>query len=227
MQSFTTLGYTYLFSPTIPHTLHLYRLLPAHTIAILASPATITHCLSPSSEPGPEPWTPYPASCIKTPKNPTGIPLWKLLAFEYWPWPAHPLGKKWTLSPEPYELQNPVFGNTYVGYSVEDACALVPFVDSADRPGGQEGSTAAAQAYVMAKRLGYFAPGKGVWPNDFYEAAAEDGEVQFVVGAAPEDDFDESVLPQGMVNYGKLGQKEFVNHLASARVLVGIGNPIV
>ncbi|KAF7979996.1 hypothetical protein HWV62_40088 [Athelia sp. TMB] len=223
LESFANLGYTYLFSPTIQQTIHFYRLLPHNTISIWAEPSMVEFCLAPPTNhvPTPEPWTPFPAKCLKTPQNPTGIPLWKILAFYFWPGSPHPLGANWTLSPEPYELQKPGTGSVYLGYSVQDTCALVPFVPHAERE-----TSGKKTAYVMAKQLAYFAPDMGAaWPTDFYDAAAQETGVLFVVGADPDDRFDESVLPQGMLNHGRLEQKEFLGRLGKASVLIGIGNP--
>ncbi|KAJ7215982.1 hypothetical protein GGX14DRAFT_607058 [Mycena pura] len=44
-------------------------------------------------------------TCFRDPYCPLrawGIPIWKILSFHYWDYADHPLGRKWTLSPEPY-----------------------------------------------------------------------------------------------------------------------------
>lgn len=113
---------------------------------------------------------------------------------------------------------------------------MVDFVphDERDRDNNGEGA-GKAQAWVMAKRLGYFFPGRSAWPNTFYDAASAASGVQFAVGAGQEGfeidgagkDMTEDLLPKGMKNYGVLDQGNFMQKLARSRVLIGIGNPLL
>ncbi|KZP25595.1 hypothetical protein FIBSPDRAFT_1041421 [Athelia psychrophila] len=239
IKALSDLGYTYLFAPTLSHTLHLYQTLPTLTAAIITDPWSITVCASKPGEPDPaNPLTQgfartghFADGCVRTPQSPAGIPLWKMLGFYFWPFPGHPLGMPWTLSPEPWGARTLGAGNAYVGYSVETQCGVVPFVPHAARD-GEDGK---AQAWVMAKRLGYFVPGRSAWPNAVYDAASAAADVRFALGAdqggiengGAGAEMTEEDLPRGIKNYGVLEQEAFMRQLAKSRVLIGIGNPLL
>ncbi|KAJ7181017.1 hypothetical protein C8R46DRAFT_1211303 [Mycena filopes] len=171
------------------------------------------------------------ARCLQTSQNPTGIPAHKMFSFYFWPFPNHPLGPKWVLSPEPYALEpgmNMNTSNTYLGYSIEHACALTPFIPASERPPGQ--------AWILAKRLDYLAPEKEpAWSTADYDAATEASRVRYALGAglaewetgAGAKEEGELQLPSEYVNHGRLEKGHFVQQLAQSRVLIGIGNPIV
>lgn len=161
-----------------------------------------------------------------------------MLKFSFWAQPEHPLGARWTLSPEPYALDG-FAPNTYLGYSIESSCLAHRFIPHHERPN---------QAYIMAKRLAYFLPGpERAWDPEWYAQVAEgmqgqeqgqgqgQGEkrgagvgVEFVVGASNDPWQDgnlEVSLPEGLINVGQLPQKEFVEMIAKSKVLIGVGHP--
>ncbi|KAF7967955.1 hypothetical protein HWV62_32461 [Athelia sp. TMB] len=241
IKALSDLGYTYLFAPTISHAVHLYHMFPTLTVAVIAEPWSIKVC---NNAPGPpDPSNPntkglarsghFADSCVRQPEAPTGIPLWKMLAFEYWPISNHPLGMKWTLGPEPWGTHIGAyrFGkeNVYVGYSVETQCGVVPFVPHAERD--EDGK---AQAWILAKRIGYFSPERSAWTNRVYEAASAASNARFALGASQGGfeidgvgkDMTEDDLPKDWKNYGLLEQDAFMRRLAKSRVLIGIGNPV-
>ena len=122
--------------------------------------------------------------------------------------------------------------NTYLGYSVEASCMTHPkhpdmewFIPHDERPEGQ--------AYIMAKRMSYFAPQRTrPFSLEAFEAAASRTSVRFIAGA--KDDSDErkeldvpKKLPDMIVNYGLLPQEQFVDALSHSRLLIGVGNPVL
>ncbi|KAF8334197.1 uncharacterized protein EI90DRAFT_3051445 [Cantharellus anzutake] len=163
--------------------------------------------------------------CIYSPtENPDGVPIWQLFSYFFWTSPNHPLGSGWTLSPEPYPLEQASYApNYYLGYSVEPNCLNHPFVPPQERGN---------RMYVMGKYLEYFSGGSdSAWAVEFYNDAAEINGISFVVGASPNPAIKVknpgagSVLPKSIVNYGLMPQKEFMDVLAHSRMLVGVGSP--
>lgn len=190
-------------------------------------------------------------TCQKNGANPDGIPVWKvrsypthlsglsylltgglrkIFAFYFWAHPNNPLGHRWTLAPENYTTEWDT-ANTYLGYSVEASCKTHPnfpdvewFIPHDKRPEGQ--------AYIMAKRLSYFAPQfSRPWSLEVFEEAARRTTVRFIAGA--KDDSEErggeldvpKQLPDMIVNYGLLPQEQFMDALSHSRLLIGVGNP--
>ncbi|KAI0312911.1 hypothetical protein OF83DRAFT_1176177 [Amylostereum chailletii] len=196
------LGYTYLFASSVDHTLRLYQMFPSLVTAVFMEESEQTACWNDD------------VTCVKSGHNPLGIPIWKILAFAFWPGPKGPLGAPWTLSPEPY---GPAEG-VYLGYSIERSCAQTPFVPHLSR------SRAAPRAYVLAKRLEYLV---GAWPREFFAQAARENGVQFVLGAdeGEEKGKVEKWMPEGTVNFGLLDQGRFVGELSRSALLIGVGRP--
>ncbi|KAF7982574.1 hypothetical protein HWV62_27573 [Athelia sp. TMB] len=242
IKALSDLGYTYLFAPTLSHALHLYHIFPTLTVAVIAEPWSITVCNNAPAPPDPSnPNTQafarsghFSDSCVRKPEAPTGIPLWKMLGFYFWPFSGHPLGMKWTLGPEPWGAHVGAHSdgkeNVYVGYSVESQCGVVPFVPHAERD--EDGK---AQAWIMAKRIGYFSPGRSAWTKEVYEAASAASNARFSLGASQGGfeidgvgkDMTEADLPKDWKNYGLLEQDAFMRRLAKSRVLVGVGSPLL
>lgn len=187
-----------------------YQLFPDLVVAVLMEDAVVDECFSDG------------VNCVKTNHNPDGIPLWKMFSFFFWTTPNHPMGGRWTLAPENYTMEHPGHQNNYLGYSVEPSCLRHEFIPADQRP---------LQAYVMAKKMSYFAPGpQRSWPLEFYDAAAEAMAVQLVAGviqdAADEPNLEvPTALPLSIENRGRLSQTEFVSTVAHSRVLIGVGLP--
>lgn len=68
--------------------IQLYHMMPDMVKAILVEPPDSHLCFEDDE------------NCILSHRNPDGIPVWKIFSFSFWTHPDHPLGRKWTLSPE-------------------------------------------------------------------------------------------------------------------------------
>ncbi len=162
------------------------------------------------------------ATCLKSPTNPHGIPLWRLLAFHYWDTPAHPLGAAWTLSPSPHA------GHRFVSYTIEAACQAHPFVPHGARPDPQ-------QVYLFGKQSSYFSPKSTVpcpWTIAFFArlAGAFRRPVRVVLGATNDDAAADALLAQHtntLHNLGKMLPDAFLAALAQSAVFVGVGRPAI
>ncbi|KAJ7129190.1 hypothetical protein C8R44DRAFT_732200 [Mycena epipterygia] len=99
------MGYSVLFSPDMERALQLYHIFHDLVKSVISFPSQVNDC-----------WD--NAECVRTSENPSGIPAWKLFSFYFWHEVQNPLGAKWTLSPEDYQLQG-YAPNNYVGYSIE------------------------------------------------------------------------------------------------------------
>jgi hypothetical protein len=85
------MGYSVLYATNIESALHLYYIYGHLVKMVIASGGDIEQCAGEER-------------CGRTAANPAGIPLWKFFAFHFWSQAAHPLGSKWTLSPEDVSL---------------------------------------------------------------------------------------------------------------------------
>jgi hypothetical protein len=81
------MGYSYLYSEGLSHTLYLYRMFPDLVKLIIAETDTSKACFEDNA-------------CVRNKDNPSGIPAWKIFSFFFWVPAGNPLGHKWTLSPE-------------------------------------------------------------------------------------------------------------------------------
>lgn len=179
-----------------------YRLFPDFIKVVIAEAYDVDKCYN-------------DPACVKSPTNPLGVPIWKLLSFHFWGSPDHPLGGPWTLSPENYPVISRGNGvnNTYLGYSIQRTCEALPVVPHAERP---------KQAYVLAKWLSYFHNKEYAWAG----VALDDAHApaRFVAGMIDDEDGKKPV-PAGVANFGRLDKKAFYGELSRSRVLVGIGSP--
>ncbi|KAF7970430.1 hypothetical protein HWV62_24179 [Athelia sp. TMB] len=158
--------------------------------------------------------------CYSSTTFPSGIAPWKLLSFSFWPGREHPLGLKWQLSPEDYSALG--HGETtYLGYSIENACAQYPIVPHERRKN---------DAYVLAKLLTFFTVRRNrAWAPEVMDAATHATGVRYVLGAqndTNEGDWGPVELPKEYVNLGEMGQDAFLESLRHTKVLVGMGNPM-
>jgi hypothetical protein len=112
--------------------------------------------------------------------------------------------------------------NTYLGYSIEAQCSRNPFIPHAQR---------AKQVYILAKYLKFFLPAEGrAWPPEFFDKAANETGVSFVVGARqlPESPpLGPGDLAGSIQNLGAMNQDEFYDVLSQSVALVGVGNPLL
>ena len=158
-------------------------------------------------------------NCVVSESNPTGIPPWKSFSFHFWANPGNPLGLKWTLSPENYSAEG-LAKTTYLGYSIEESCRRHRFVPHHERED---------QAWILAKYLHYFTPKfKSAWSQVDFDAATAATGIKFAMGSQTNDHKEEEpVLPSNHVNYGRIDQPTFMQHLSMSRDLIGMGNPVV
>ncbi|KAJ7763578.1 hypothetical protein DFH07DRAFT_395731 [Mycena maculata] len=211
MLAMKNLGYTVLHAQDMVEAAQMYRMVPNLVKMVIVNDWDAFGCWKDASR------------CARSAQNPAGIPVYKMFSFYFWPFPNHPLGPKWVLSPEPYALEPGVdINTTYLGYSIEHACALTDFVPSASRP---------HQAWILAKLLAYLAPEKTPWTNEDYDAAAAGTDIEYALGAGLGDGETEPPpeleLPGEYVNHGRMEKGVFMRRLARSRVLIGVGNPVV
>ncbi|KAJ6470924.1 hypothetical protein C8R45DRAFT_1014895 [Mycena sanguinolenta] len=192
------LGYSFLYATTMERGSQLYHMFRHLVVAIVADIRPIHACFRDEN-------------CVRMEHKPHGIPAWTLLSFHFWDSAENPLGRKWTLSPEPWREFG---GNTYLGYSIEQQCALHTFIPSPLRP---------AQAFVYAKNAAYFNGSDHPWAAEFFDAASAAAKVEFIAGVQ------EEVLPEffpsSITTVGILPQAQFYTTLSNSRVLVGVGRP--
>jgi hypothetical protein len=145
--------------------------------------------------------------------------LLKIFSFAFWAPAAHPLGHQWTLAPENYELLG-LSHNTYLGYSIEQACRSQPFVPHAEREN---------EAYILAKLLSFFTPERDrAWSPAMFDTATNATGIKYVIGAINDTlqgEWPAAELPSNCVDYGLIGQAAFLEKLSKTRVLIGMGNP--
>ncbi|CAK5274620.1 unnamed protein product [Mycena citricolor] len=197
------LGYTYLYtySPDLFGAVAFYRLFPDLVKMVIMEGEESEVCFGNER-------------CVLGYKNPYGIPAWKIFAFSFWTGEGHPLGRKWTLSPEPYALEHSWYSNnTYLGYSVEPGCKTVPYVPASERP---------KQMYILAKHLKYFVAEENAWPLSFYDEVSTETGARFLLGA---DGYEPAGFPKSIENVGLMPNSEFYRVLANSSLLIGIGLP--
>ncbi|KAJ7797288.1 hypothetical protein B0H14DRAFT_3093176 [Mycena olivaceomarginata] len=210
MRALHNMGYSVLYARSIDTALHLYHIYANLVQMVITNAEDLEECLR-------------EASCARTAANPAGIPLWKLFAFHFWPQPNHPLGSKWTLSPENYSK---LTSTSYLGYSIEAQCSRYSFIPHSERK---------RQVYILAKFLKYFAPEERAWPPDFFDAAANATGISFVMAAVdpPEDpklkpgDLAASIENIGRRDGELFTQDRFYQILSHSVALVGVGNPLI
>ena len=202
------MGYTivYMPDPALIHAVQFYKMFPDLVKLVLMDPGDTFHCHEDRN------------NCIASESNPMGIPPWKAFSFEFFPGPKNPLGLKWTLSPENYTAEG-LAKTTYLGYSIEENCRRHRFVPHHEREN---------QAWILAKYLHYFTPGfKAAWSRADFDAATAATGIKFAMASQKSDHKEAPVLPSTYVNYGRIDQSMFMEHLSKSRVLIGMSNPVV
>ncbi|KAF4588774.1 hypothetical protein EYR40_010329 [Pleurotus pulmonarius] len=199
--SLQEMGYTTIYAPKNEELARSYRRFPDLVKAVILEGADSKRCFD-------------DPKCIKTLTHPLGVPVWKMFSFHFWTGAEHPLGNRWTLSPENYPVLAP--GNSkdnfYLGYSIERTCVKKPFIPGDDRP---------MQAYILAKQLSYFTNKNYMWKG---VSLVPPFPLDLVAGMR-NDTKGPSSIPDGINNLGQLNQQDFYEQLSKSRVLIGIGNP--
>ncbi|KAJ7249496.1 hypothetical protein B0H12DRAFT_1019592 [Mycena haematopus] len=200
--SLNNMGYSVLYARSMESAIQLYHLYSNLIAMVIIETSQLEWCFQEEL-------------CMRTAANPAGIPLWKFFSFHFWASTVHPLGPKWTLSPEDYEINN------YLGYSIEAQCHKYPFVPHSQRK---------RQVYILAKFLKFFAPPETAWKPEFFDAATDAARVSFVMSSrdlpeAPK--LKPGELSPSIKNIGPVSQDEFYDVLSHSVALVGVGNPMM
>jgi hypothetical protein len=179
------MGYTVVFAPGNDELVRTYRLFPDLVKVILLESPAIFSCFE-------------NGNCLKSPSNPRGVPIWKMLAFHFWQGSAHPLGGAWTVGPEQWGKITPSSSaeNVYMGYSIERTCTKKAVIPFEERP---------HQVYILAKYVGYFYDKSFPWTNDTFKLGTEYN-VSFVAGSKGDEG---ATVPEGVKNLGILKQNDF------------------
>ncbi|KAF7298570.1 hypothetical protein MIND_00803700 [Mycena indigotica] len=202
-----SLGYSYLYTTGLSQTVSLYQIFGNMVPIVIVDGSNSHKCFKDDN-------------CVRRENHPHGVPIWKMLSFHFWDSAEHPLGRKWTLNPEPYRPEPD--NNTYLGYSIEPQCSRHTFVASEDRR---------HQGYVLAKNAKYFEPEESSWATDAFARAAISVEqstnttFQFLAGVHEE--ILPNYWPAYVTNGGLLPQPKFYEALAHSKVLIGVGHPAI
>ena len=160
--------------------------------------------------------------CIKNSHNPYGIPIWIMFDFMFWAVHQHPLGKQWTINPEPWGLSAAwIGGATYFGFSIEPSCNSVPFVPHSERAKDRI-------AFIMSKYISFFSRGEDTaWEVGDFDYASERTGIRYISGArkSENDPSGSLAIPKDLENFGYLPQPEFMKALAKSTILIGVGMP--
>ncbi|KAF8287379.1 hypothetical protein DL93DRAFT_2047031, partial [Clavulina sp. PMI_390] len=226
IESLILLNYTFLYAHEFDAVQDIYHLFSTSAPAIIMSDEHIFEC-----------WEDK-VHCVKSPQNPLGPPIWKILTFHFWPNAAHPLGHRWTLSPEDYahhRAADEIDANTYLPYTVEFSCNSQPVLPPAERERGR--------IWALAKRLSYLSPHRErAWPASFFPAAATHLSqlgVHFTIGAEDDSEWAREhdgveVQPMSefggdgvLENVGLLDRPDFMREIARSVALLGVGRPAI
>jgi hypothetical protein len=210
MLALDNLGYTYITTPfpSYPHMVQFYMMFPDLVKLIFVDSDDSFLCS----------WN---KDCVISEQNPFGIPLWKMFTFNFWTGGHHPLGERWTVSPEDYAGRG-IGKNIYLGYSIEESCRKQPFVPHSEREN---------QAYILAKKLSLFTHERdAAWSTADFDAVTKATGAKFILGSfndTSEGQWSTLQLPSNHVNLGRIDQAEFMNVLSKSRVFIGMGNPVM
>ncbi|KAJ6561447.1 hypothetical protein DFH09DRAFT_1364401 [Mycena vulgaris] len=215
LRAMKNMGYSVLFAQGAERATQLYHIFQSLVVMVISESAAAKSF--------------WDTGAVRTETNPSGIPVvWKLFSFQFWPHSGNDSAPT-RCSPKLPRQYSLLFGekskaNSYVGYSIEDACARTPFVPHAQRN---------RNIWIMAKYIKYFHPRNRAWAPDFFDLAANETGMAFTKGARGADaqdgdlDVTEAVLAASIENVGPLKQADFHHRLARSRVLVGMGDPLV
>ncbi|CAK5275238.1 unnamed protein product [Mycena citricolor] len=210
IRAFENMGYSIMYSHGGPSTIQLYQIFEKLVVMVICESTGVLELVQ---------W-----GLVRDAENPSGIPIWKIFAFAWWPGGEHPLGPRWTLNPEDYILLDKGLPhNSYVGYSIEAQCAQHPFIPHDERND---------EAWILAKSISYFGADVRAWDPEVLDMAGEHARVSFFTGAGDpiaEIPVDPAtvVMSSHVKNVGVLPQEEFFNRLSRTKVLIGMSNPVL
>ncbi|KAF7313364.1 hypothetical protein HMN09_00492100 [Mycena chlorophos] len=223
IEAMANLGYTVLYVDSLRDMVRIYQFFPSLVRIAIVNDWDAFACWKDTE------------NCLRSEHNPFGIPGYKLISFYFWTFPRHPLGPRWIISPEPYQLQLPgefPSNNTYLGYSIEKTCRSTKFVPAHERPASPP------QAWILAKYFMYFFPEKDfAWSKEILDDVAAATGVRFgmAIREPPEPMTEEQkeriplYLPEEAhyVDLHRLDQAHFLYQLTQSRVVIGIGRPTI
>ncbi|KAJ7432318.1 hypothetical protein B0H11DRAFT_1760765 [Mycena galericulata] len=209
LRALNNMGYSVVISPTSrERTVQLYHIFGSLVKMIILDPE---HNVK------------WDTDIVRTIDNPSGIPVWLLFSFSFWPSQSHLLTPKWSLTPENYFFMNP--SNTYLGYSIEEQCSRFRFIPHSERE---------MDIWVLGKSISYFQPEYRAWDPDFFDLAANSTGVSFIAGVGgPNQHYragnsaSEVKMAASITNFGPLSQDEFYSVLSRSRAIVGMSAPVL
>ncbi|CAA7262774.1 unnamed protein product [Cyclocybe aegerita] len=213
------MGYTTFFANSFDEALKQYRMFPELVKVVIRNKAGECH-----SDP----------KCVKGPDNPSGIPAWKIFDFEFFVshgnhFHASLMKGKWILSANPDNKPQDPGPIQYIGYSLEDECRQIEPLRLAQR---------AHRAWMLMKQLTYVYDSAFAWNRSYFSLAHHSPELSELVFAGgwmidqhyqwkPEKGIltDIEDPANGVVNFGRLDPKQFLEAVRMSKVMVGMGNP--
>lgn len=107
---------------------------------------------------------------------------------------------------------------TYIGNTFERACGQVEFVPPGERQNA---------IYIYGKERVYYGSDMMAWkPEDFQLIIDETG-LELLAGIKDVSSEDNTTIPSALHNLGTSSRIDFMKHLASVKLVIGIGNPPV
>lgn len=107
---------------------------------------------------------------------------------------------------------------TGLGYSTEDKCMQIPYIPDAERD---------HRAFILGKRVDYFDADKNMFPGQLRLAADKvpkrNGQIFGLSSTAGERG--DKLAEPGVETLGKMLMKDWQNHLAHSKAMIGIGSP--
>ncbi|KAF8882177.1 hypothetical protein CPB84DRAFT_1791109 [Gymnopilus junonius] len=213
------LGYTTFFANSFEEALQQYRMFPDLVKVVIRNKAGECHS---------------DAKCVKGPRNPSGIPAWKIFDFEFFAsygghFQASLLKGKWILSanPDPRFVNEEDSPIQYIGYSVEEDCHTGPVIRLSDR---------ANQVWMLMKQLTYVYNDKFAWNRSYFSLVSKELDINFVGGWQINQHYQWEPDVKGQMsdiedrehrvtNLGRLNSSQFAQNVAISKVMVGVGSP--
>ncbi|KAL7413572.1 hypothetical protein BDY24DRAFT_388955 [Mrakia frigida] len=201
-----SLGYTTIVSANLNQTIAYHHLFAPWVKVIVVKSENAFNCFR------------SPACIKQSSDDALGIPLWKVFSFHFWAGPNHPLGSRWTLSPEPPPDRYGGEPNFDLGYSFEKECSKDPLVPHSERVN---------QAFLYAKHSEFFTDANYAWSDLILNTTSTNLNLTFVGAPIVTPGF--PTLPPALhiLNPwgGLLEPHDFFDQLGRSIALVGIGDP--
>ncbi|CED83534.1 hypothetical protein [Phaffia rhodozyma] len=208
LRTFDLLGISYAYARDLSFVQSIYSMFPNQTKAILLSQQDLEAC-----------WNDW--GCVMDGKNTLGLPIELLYSAQFFGHKGgNPFGAKWTITPEKYDYTDP---ETYIGYSIEEECAVAPIIPHHERP---------KQVWVLGKHTTYLSSSHFPYSRDIFQKASAKLGVEFV-GAFDSWNGEEASTMPGLRNLllapgsHHLNKEEFEQQLKNSLAIVGLHDPLV